>query len=126
MRLKQRIGPHFQSGPDGFQLIATRGSGDGLVQFPPQSFVHGDQTVEEVAIGPTGVLYTYSVVHPGRDKARYGLAMVDFVPGVRAFGRLLLKEDQELQPGAVVRVVPCDLPDGEADYAFEAVAGVSK
>ncbi len=124
MRLKQRTGSHFQNGPDGLQLIATRGPSDSSLQFPPQSFVHGDEVVEEVPIGPLGVLYTYSVVHPGRDKAPYGLAMVDFEPGVRAFGRLLLKEGRELQPGAAVRVVPSNLPDGEADYAFEAVNGV--
>jgi uncharacterized OB-fold protein len=108
------------------QLIATQRPGVAQLQFPPQSVVHGDQVVEEVPIGPLGVLYTYSVVHPGRDKAPYGLAMVDFAPGVRAFGRLLLKEGQELQPGASVRVVPSNLPDGQADYAFEAVPEVPK
>lgn len=126
MRLEQRAGSHFRSSPDGMQLIATQRPGVAQLQFPPQSFVHGDQVVEEVPIGPLGVLYTYSVVHPGRDKAPYGLAMVDFAPGVRAFGRLLLKEGQELQPGASVRVVPSNLPDGQADYAFEAVPEVPK
>jgi uncharacterized protein len=121
MRLKQRTGSHFQSAADGLQLIATRGASDAPLQFPPQSFIHGDQAVEEVPIGPQGVLYTYSVVHPGRDKATYGLAMVDFAPGVRAFGRLLLNGGTELRLGASVRVVPFELPDGEADYAFEAV-----
>ena len=124
MRLKRRTGSHFQSAADGLQLIATRGPCEAPLQFPPQSFVHGDQVIEEVPIGPLGVLYAYSVVHPGRDKAPYGLAMVDFAPGVRAFGRLLLKDSTELLPGASVRVVPYDLPDGEADYAFEAVAEV--
>ncbi len=124
MRLKQRTGSHLRNGPDGLQLIATRGLGDAPLQFPPQSFVHGNEVVEEVPIGPLGVLYTYSVVHLGRDKAPYGLAMVDFAPGVRVFGRLLLKEGPELQPGVSVRVVPSHLPDGEADYAFEAVTGV--
>jgi uncharacterized OB-fold protein len=121
MRLKQRTGSHFQSAADGLRLIATRGASDAPLQFPPQSFIHGDQAVEEVPIGPQGVLYTYSVVHPGRDKATYGLAMVDFAPGVRAFGRLLLNGGTELRLGASVRVVPFELPDGEADYAFEAV-----
>lgn len=121
MRLKQRTGSHFQSAADGLQLIATRGASDAPLQFPPQSFIHGDQAVEEVPIGPQGVLYTYSVVHPGRDKATYGLAMVDFAPGVRAFGRLLLNGGTELRLGASVRVVPFELPDGDADYAFEAV-----
>ena len=121
MRLKQRTGSHFQSAADGLQLIATRGASDAPLQFPPQFFIHGDQAVEEVPIGPQGVLYTYSVVHPGRDKATYGLAMVDFAPGVRAFGRLLLNGGTELRLGASVRVVPFELPDGDADYAFEAV-----
>ena len=121
MRLKQRTGSHFQSAADGLQLIATRGASDAPLQFPPQFFIHGDQAVEEVPIGPQGVLYTYSVVHPGRDKATYGLAMVDFAPGVRAFGRLLLNGGTELRLGASVRVVPFELPDGDADYAFEVV-----
>ena len=126
MRLKQRTGSHFRSAEDGLQLIATRRPDGAPLQFPPQSFVHGDQVVEEVLIGPLGVLYTYSIVHPGREKAPYGLAMVDFTPGVRAFGRLLLKEGQEFLPGASVRTVPCDLPNGEADYAFEMVDGVAQ
>ena len=121
MRLKQRTGSHFQSAADGLQLIATRGASDAPLQFPPQFFIHGDQAVEEVPIGPQGVLYTYSVVHPGRDKATYGLAMVDFAPGVRAFGRLLLNGGTELRLGASVRVVPFELPDGDADYAFAVV-----
>jgi len=126
MKLNQRTGSHFRSVSDGLQLIATRGPGEAPLQFPPLAYVHGDQVAEEVPIGPVGVLYTYSVVHPGRDKAPYGLAMVDFPTGVRVFGRLLLKDVLELKPDALVRVVPCDLPNGEADYAFEAVAGASQ
>ena len=38
-------------------------------------------------IGPFGRLYTCTVVHPGKGSEPYGLAMVDFEPGVRAKGR---------------------------------------
>ncbi|WP_382327514.1 hypothetical protein ACFJGX_00395 [Hydrogenophaga sp. UC242_50] len=44
--------------------------------------------------------------------------MVDFEPGVRAFGRLLF----DAEPPAIgsrVRVVPFSLPDGTPDYAFQ-------
>jgi uncharacterized OB-fold protein len=86
-------------------------------QFPPTEYLFDGAQATELALGPTGRLYSYSVVHPGKDKAPYALAMVDF-GDVRAFGRLLF----EGTPPAIdstVRVVPFTLPGGEADYAFQ-------
>jgi uncharacterized OB-fold protein len=99
------------------KLVATQIAGH-PPQFPPIEFLHGDQRAEELELGPNGVLYSYSVVHPGKDKAPYGLAMVDFEPGVRAFGRLLF-DGRPPAIGAALRVVPYALPDGTADYAFQ-------
>ena len=44
--------------------------------------------------------------------------MVDFEPGVRAFGRLLYSAKPPAI-GASLRVVPFALPDGTPDYAFQ-------
>lgn len=97
-------------------LVATRVAGQ-APQFPPIVFLHGDERAEEIELGPTGRLYSYTVVHPGKDKAPYGLAMVDFEPDVRAFGRLLF-DGQPPAVGGALRVVPFSLPDGTPDYAF--------
>lgn len=89
-------------------------------QFPPSEYSIDGEHAADVLLGPKGRLYSYSVIHPGKDKAPYALAMVDFV-NVRAFGRLVF----EGAPPALdceVRVVPFTLADGEADYAFQEVA----
>jgi len=51
------------------------------------------------------------------------LAMVDFEPGVRVFGHMRFEPGAEPILGAAMKIVPHTLPDGEADYAFEALAG---
>jgi hypothetical protein len=100
-------------------LVATA-VGQCPPQFPPIEYLHGDQEAKEIELGPLGRLYTYTVVHPGKEKAPYGLAMVDFEPGVRAFGRLLF-DGHPPAIGSAVRVVPCPLADGTPDYAFAGV-----
>ena len=124
MKLKRRSRAHFRQTEAGMLLIATRTARHPQLQFPPLEFVHDDEPVEEVAIGPQGTLYTYTIVHPGKDREPYALAMVDFTPNVRAFGRLLLDAGHAPRIGGTVRVVPFDMADGTADYAFAAVPGV--
>ena len=125
MRLRQRTESHLRQAPDGLLLLASRTTDSALPQFPPMAFVHGDAVLQEVPLGPVGVLYTYSIVHPGRDKPPYGLAMVDFEPGVRVFGALRFEPGAEPALGAAMRIVPQALPDGEADYAFEALTSAA-
>jgi uncharacterized OB-fold protein len=124
MKLKRRANAHFRHTDAGMVLVATRTAQHPQLQFPPLEFVHDEAPVEEVAIGPKGTLYTYTVVHPGKDKTPYAMAMVDFEPNVRAFGRLVLDAGNAPKIGSTVRVVPFDMADGTADYAFEAVTGV--
>ena len=93
-------------------------------EMAEQSVAPAEEPVEEVAIGPQGSLYTYTIVHPGKDSEPYALAMVDFAPDVRAFGRLILDGGNAPKIGSAVRVVPFDMADGTADYAFAAVPGV--
>lgn len=124
MKLSRRTNPYTRQTEEGMVLVATRTARHPQLQFPPLEFVHDDEPVEEVAIGPKGTLYTYTVVHPGKDKKPYALAMVDFEPNVRAFGRLILDGGNAPKIGGAVRVVPFDMADGTADYAFEAVTGV--
>jgi uncharacterized OB-fold protein len=71
------------------------------------------------------VLYTYSIVHVDRERGPYALAMVDFEPGVRAFGPMLYEEGKEPSLGATMQVVHHNLPDGSSDYAFQEAAGVT-
>ena len=120
MKLIKRTAPHWRDTPLGMMLIATRDAGRTELQFPPSAYVHGDAAPEEVEIGPVGQLYTYTIVHAAKDKPPYGLAMVDFAPGVRVFGRLLHEEGRPAI-GGNVRVVPFALPDGSPDYAFRPV-----
>ena len=117
LKISKRAGSHFRETSRGIVLVATRVAGH-APQFPPIEFLHGDQQPEEAELGPTGCLYTYSIVHPGKDQAPYGLAMVDFETDVRAFGRLLF-QGQPPSIGSRVRVVPWALADGTADYAFQ-------
>ncbi|GEM_PF-774297 len=124
MKLKRRTSAHFRQTEAGMLLIATRTARHPQLQFPPLEFVHDDEPVEEVVIGPQGTLYTYTIVHPGKNSEPYALAMVDFEPNVRAFGCLILDSGNAPKIGSAVRVVPFDMADGTADYAFAAVPGV--
>ena len=123
MRPTLRTDSHIRPTEGGLLLVATRTARHPQLRFPPAQFVHADEAVEEVTLGPLGRLYTYTVVHPGKDAKPYALAMVDFEPGVRAFGRLVIGDGQPPRIDGTVRVVPFELPDGSADYAFEAVTG---
>lgn len=117
MKISKRTEPHFRENPGGMALVATRVGGNPL-QFPSIVFVHGEEQAEEIELGPIGRLYSYTVVHPGKDKTPYGLAMVDFEPNVRAFGRLLF-DGQPPAIGSTLRIVPFALTDGTPDYAFQ-------
>jgi uncharacterized OB-fold protein len=119
MKLRQRTDAYLMDGVNGLQLVATRQAGtDEPLQFPPQEYIHGDSELVEFLIGPNGVLYSYTVVHPGRDKKSYILAMVDFAPGVRVFGRIFPTADAQLELGSTLRLVRSEFPDGDPDYAF--------
>lgn len=117
MQLTPRNRLPYVHSPQGMQLLASRGRRHAQPQFPARAFEVGDEAVEDVLLGPLGRLYSYTVVAAGKAPA-YGLAMVDFEPGVRAFGRLILGASRPVL-GAQVQVVPLALPDGTDDYAFQ-------
>jgi uncharacterized protein len=117
LKVSKRTEPHFRETPAGMALVATR-IAPSPVQFPPVEFVHDGQQVEEIELGPAGRLYSYTIVHPGKDRSPYCLAMVDFEQDVRVFGRLLL-DGRPPAIGSAVRVVPFALADGTPDYAFQ-------
>lgn len=123
MKLTRRTSSHFRQTDQGMVLIATRSESHPELQFPPSEYIHGDAAPHDVAIGPNGRLYTYTVVHPGKEASPYALAMVDFEPGVRVFGRLVHNTANPPVIGGTVRVVPFELPDGNPDYAFEPLQG---
>lgn len=117
LKISKRTEPHFRDTPAGMVLVATQITGQ-PAQFPPVEFLQDDQRAEEIELGPNGRLYSYTIVHASKDKPPYGLAMVDFEPNVRAFGRLLFdKTPPEI--GSLLRIVPFALPDGTPDYAFQ-------
>lgn len=123
MRPIKRTQTYIRQQGDDLLLVATRTAAHPELRFPPADFVHGDEQIEEVAIGPQGKLYTYTVVHPGKGVEPYALAMVDFEPGVRAFGRLTGSLPAQGVIDSTVRVVPFQMADGTPDYAFEIVQG---
>lgn len=124
MQVRAYTGGHMRQTSDGLVLTAVR-SRTGEVRFPPPSFLHGEDEVEPVALGPVGSLYTFTVVHVGKD-APYGLAMVDFEPGIRVFGRLVFDTTSPPRLGTPVRVIPFQLGDGTPDYAFEPWTGAGQ
>lgn len=118
MEITEYGGGHVSLVEDGAVLLGARVD-DGEVRFPPPEFLISGQRAEVVPLSDVGTLYTYTTVYPGKAPA-YSLAMVDFDHDLRVFGRLL---DGEVAAviGARVRAVPFQLPNGEADFAFELI-----
>jgi uncharacterized OB-fold protein len=119
MMITKRSKSHIVHTDDGLTLLANRKEGSVNWQFPPAEFSLGETPYEEIQIGPKGVLYTYSIVHVDRQRGPYALAMVDFEPGIRAFGPMVYEAGKEPSLGAVMEVVSHTLADGSADYAFQ-------
>jgi len=118
VRLCRRKAAHIRETAWGMVLVATRSPGREELQFPPAEYVHDIEAPQNVLIGPVGRLYAYTVIHSATgDEPPRMVAMVDFEPGVRAFGPLLQGEGPPEIDGDV-RVVPYALPDGARDYAF--------
>lgn len=123
MMITKRSKSHIFQTDDGWTLLANR-KNDGVDwQFPPAEFSLSETPYEEIKIGPKGVLYTYSIVHVDRERGPYALAMVDFEPGVRAFGPMVYAVGSEPLLGAAMEVVPYTLADGSVDYAFQQSMG---
>jgi uncharacterized OB-fold protein len=116
LNIIKRAGPHFLESETCMVLVGTRLESQ-PAQFPPTEYLLDDQQATDVVLGPTGRLYSCTIVHPGKDKAPYGLAMVDFGE-VRAFGRLLF-DGKPPALDSLVRVVSFTLPGGTPDYAFQ-------
>ena len=125
MMITKRSKSHLVNTQDGLTLLANRKGPDLNWQFPPAEFFLGDTPDEEILLGPKGVLYTYSIVHVDRERGPYALAMVDFEPGVRAFGPMVYETGKEPPLGATMQVVPHTLADGSPDYAFQQTTGTT-
>ena len=125
MMITKRSKNHIVHTDDGLTLLANRKEGSVNWQFPPAEFFLGETPDEEILLGPKGVLYTYSIVHVDRERSPYALAMVDFEPGVRAFGPMVYEAGQEPPLGATMQVVQHILADGSEDYAFQQATGTA-
>ena len=125
MMITKRSKNHIVHADDGLTLLANRKEGSVNWQFPPAEFFLGETPDEEILLGPKGVLYTYSIVHVDRERGPYALAMVDFEPGVRAFGPMVYEAGQEPPLGATMQVVQHILADGSEDYAFQQATGTA-
>ncbi|MFM0374803.1 Zn-ribbon domain-containing OB-fold protein [Paraburkholderia aspalathi] len=121
MNLSKREGSHFREMDGSLELIGTVSSRAARPRFPPADYSLGGVQNEDVSLGSRGTLYTYTIVHPGKDRAPYGLAMVDFPGQVRVFGRLLIDVESTVVLESSVKVVPWEFPDGIKDYAFALV-----
>ena len=121
MNLSKREGSHFREVDGNLELIGTVSSRAAHPRFPPADYSLGGIQNEDVSLGSRGILYTYTIVHPGKDRAPYGLAMVDFPGQVRVFGRLLIDPESTVVLEKAVKVVPWEFPDGTKDYAFALV-----
>jgi uncharacterized protein len=69
LKIIKRTESPFRDTPGGMVLVATRVASQ-PPQFPPIEFVHDDQKVEEIELGPTGSLYSFTIVHPARRSSR--------------------------------------------------------
>ena len=118
MNLSKREGSHLRELDGSLELIGTVSTRAPHPRFPPADYSLGGIPNEDVVLGSRGILYTYTIVHPGKDRAPYGLAMVDFPGQVRVFGRLLIDPDSQVVLEQPVKVVPWTFPDGTGDYAF--------
>ena len=111
--------PHFRETASGLRLIANRAGAQSEFSFPPTQFWEiSSVEPEELLVEEEGTLYTFTVVHLGRDRPPYMLGMVDFACGIRVFGPLLAASGARPAIGARVRTVRHALSDGTADYAF--------
>ena len=84
-----------------------------------------DTVYERICICWSRHIELIDIVHVDRERGPYALAMVDFEPGVRAFGPMVYEEGKEPPLGATMQVIHHSLPDGSPDYAFQEVAGVT-
>ena len=101
--------------PDAGTLRGSQCAQCGRQVFPAAQvcFVCRGVDLREVLLPPAGELYTFTWVHPGRDKAPYGLGYVDLEHDVRVLARLAGDRDS-LQCGARVRVAP----DADGAWCF--------
>lgn len=114
--------PHFRETAQGLRLIANRADDRSDFAFPPTQFWRSSSVApQELLLEPEGTLYTFTVVHLGRDRPPYMLGMVDFACGIRVFGPVLAAPGARPHIGARVRTVAHPLPDGTPDYAFAIV-----
>ena len=114
--------PSYQlwSSPPEPTLLASRDIESGERVFPavadnsPLAGRHVNVPIEGV-----GVVYSYTVIHPGAKSglAPYALGYVDFPGPVRIFGRLQGKARPVIGDRYVAR------PDEALGYVFEAVTG---
>jgi len=79
----------------------------------PRVSVPLPEPAETRPLSPDGRLYTYTIIHPGRDAEPYTICFVDFPEGVRVFGRLDIPTAQRPALGMAVSVRVVD-----GDYHF--------
>ena len=109
------------------KVMTTRCKKCGSAYFPPKmdcpSCLNSD--VEWFEIADTGQLVTYTIVQYGpsgfEDEAPYTLAIADF-DGLRVFGRISKDVDEnDINPGIAVKVVPVKSGEGKIAYEFQKV-----
>ena len=107
------------------QVMSNRCKKCGRIYFPPRADCADDFTsaMEWLPVQGKGKLMTYTVVSYGpsgfENDTPYILALAEFPPGVRVFGRLdkTIPQDQ-IKVGMEVAVAPVTLAEGKLSYQF--------
>jgi uncharacterized OB-fold protein len=104
------------TGPDA-RLVASRHRETGDVQFPVFRAVSPLAAgYETIPLSESGVLYSYSIIHPSPKSgaAPFAIGYVDFPERARVFGRIVTEGEERLRIGTALRAIP----DAEHGYAF--------
>jgi uncharacterized OB-fold protein len=108
------------TGPDA-RLVASRHRQTGDVQFPVFRDVSPLAAgYETIPLSEAGVLYSYSIIHPGPKSgaAPFAIGYVDFPEGARVFGRIVTEAHERPRIGTALRAIP----DTEHGYAFAPIS----
>ncbi|NQV54418.1 MAG: OB-fold domain-containing protein [Rhodospirillales bacterium] len=118
--LQGTVGAEHVSKEGALRLLGGRCNSCEALSFPKApvcpACLSEDITAQPIA--EDGVLYTYSIVHVGKDKTKlpYAVGFVDLADGLRLFAHLSDVEGLRPDMPVAIRVTP----EGDARYRFQA------
>ena len=97
-----------------YRMLASRCPKCGLMYFPPRNVCRKCRRsslgkMEKVPLPPTGVVYSFTVVHAGQKgfdrQVPYVMAIVEFEGGVTVLGQVVDCDPEDVQIGMEVKPV---------------------